>query len=159
MENLLSNTAFGGYLETLELSNSAYRMLRKNYDAFLKQPLELWMFVSCDEIGRVLEEPQSIRGDFNVASGHGGFFDQKAFLDYQLKFGQQRNKCLFERFDVSWKESYASIEVDSRTIFWYNSTANIGSSNWIKTNKYHVIEDLVKFDLKLSKASLKQIGL
>lgn len=28
-----------------------------NYAKFLKQPLELWMFVPCDEQGNVLEEP------------------------------------------------------------------------------------------------------
>jgi hypothetical protein len=30
-----------------------------NYANFLKQPLELWMFVPCDENGDVLEEPKT----------------------------------------------------------------------------------------------------
>jgi hypothetical protein len=33
-----------------------------NYANFLKQPLELWMFVPCDDNGNVLEHPNYIKG-------------------------------------------------------------------------------------------------
>jgi len=42
-----------------------------NYAKFLKQPLELWMFVHCDEDGNVLIKPtKSIRvlGGINIAN-------------------------------------------------------------------------------------------
>jgi len=51
-----------------------------NYANFLKQPLELWMFVPCDEDGNVLEEP----------------FEDNLY-DIQ-EYQQAKERCLFEGF-------------------------------------------------------------
>jgi len=50
MENLISMTDF-------VLSKKYTATGHENYANFLKQPLELWMFIPCDEDGNVLEEP------------------------------------------------------------------------------------------------------
>jgi hypothetical protein len=71
MENLISMTDF-----VLEVEKNSYTKTEKyniiewqtkcdsfdkiiNYAKFLKQPLELWMFVPCDSEDNVLEEPIS----------------------------------------------------------------------------------------------------
>ena len=49
---LQSSLQFGETLKSV--SDSDYRRLRDNYDALLKQPLKLEMFVPCDEIIEVM---------------------------------------------------------------------------------------------------------
>jgi len=51
----------------------------KQYADFLKQPLELWMFVPCDEDGDVLEEI-------------------KPYQDNYFKYQKAKERCLFEVF-------------------------------------------------------------
>jgi len=55
MKKLISNTVFGEYLNTKNIPDYEYRYCRFQYDQFLLQPLELWMFVPCGEGGNVLE--------------------------------------------------------------------------------------------------------
>ena len=64
----------------------------RNYANFLKQPLNIGMFVPCDEDGNVLEEP-------NIED----YFDD----GFNLEFNQKHFK------DVVLKEYYKSEKVDS----------------------------------------------
>lgn len=57
----------------------------ENYAIFLKQPLELWMFVPCDEDGNVMEVPQPTEGD------ECNWNYQARFNEYQ----QAKERCLF----------------------------------------------------------------
>lgn len=63
--------------------------MNKQYAQFLKQPLELWMFVPCDEDGNVLEEPKA--EDYL----HG----QDSFIFHRLQrdFIKAKEVCLFEK--------------------------------------------------------------
>lgn len=82
MERLISMRDF-----VLEQNN--YRQQRfsqiVDYAMFLKQPLELWMFVPCDEDGNVLENKfypssMSFSNDANI---------------YREKYQQAKERCLF----------------------------------------------------------------
>ena len=44
--------------------------LCENYANFLKQPLELWMFVPCDEDGKVFEEPEEYQKHLNMCGDY-----------------------------------------------------------------------------------------
>jgi len=54
-----------------------------SYANLLKQPLELWMFVPCDEDGNVLAEPPK-----NVDINN---------VDWQIEYQQAKERCLFEK--------------------------------------------------------------
>ena len=55
------------------------------YANFLKQPLELWMFVSCDEDCDILEEPIETIGGVEM---------------YVKRYQQAKERCLFEGLDL-----------------------------------------------------------
>jgi|688.fasta_scaffold717292_3 hypothetical protein len=60
MENLISMTDFVLEQRKIFKTDNIRRFWAcENYAKFLKQPLELWMFVPCDSEDNVLEEPIS----------------------------------------------------------------------------------------------------
>lgn len=141
--NLLSNTNFGIYLKTLEISNSCYKMLRMNFDSFVSKKLKLGMFVPCDEEGNVLKEP-------DMCFRH----DEKLSKEYQ----QAKERCLFEGFRVEEheKESFSiRCENNILNVMWNFSDKR----GWFTARGISTIEDLVKYDLTLTKTAQKQIGL
>lgn len=160
MENLISMIDF-------VLSKKYTATGHENYANFLKQPNEKWMFVPCDENGNVLEDPQSIRNSFNVKSGQGGFFDQKSFLDYIVKFEQAKERCLFEGFEIV-KDKYKSCQREfiylpnTKIQVWRKITFHNGEIQTFFFDYYEqfrTIEDLVKYNIQLTKTAQKQIGL
>lgn len=76
--------------------NSELGIIAYNYAQFLKQPLELWMFVPCDENGNVLEEPKGEKccGGAVDHCGCNGFlqYDEESIYCYQ----QAKERVLFE---------------------------------------------------------------
>src|SRR3989304_9981979 len=94
--------------------------------AFGKQPLELWMFIPCDEEGNVLEE----KSIFNTTD-EDYIFNSDDFDKYQ----QAKERCLFEGFEF----------IESLKLINCN------------LNEFKKIEDLVKYDLQLTKTAIKQL--
>lgn len=71
----------------------------KKYANFLKQPLKLEMFVSCDDDGNVLEIPMNYSRNKNPL-----IRDEKLQKDYDfkfLKFKKAESKVLFEGFEIN----------------------------------------------------------
>jgi len=64
------------------------------YANFLSQPLELWMFVPCDEEGNVLEELSKINGTRKV-------FEWNLLKE---QYQAARERCLFERDKTVWRD-------------------------------------------------------
>src|SRR5665648_159369 len=63
-----------------------------NYAKFLKQSLELWMFIPCDEDGNVLEEPIETIGGVEL---------------YTKRYQQAKERCLFD--NSIWNGSYIEL--------------------------------------------------
>ena len=82
MKNLIGMTDF--VLQDKSMSGLSIT----NYANFLKQPLELWMFVPCDNDGNVLEEP--------CFDGENDQYFASAFEQFQ----QAKERCLFEGWDL-----------------------------------------------------------
>jgi len=112
-----------------------------NYANFLKQPLELWMFVPCDEDGNVLAEPPK-----NVDINN---------VDWQIEYQQAKERCLFEGVELDFKTSHI--------ICLSNKVHNIRfyKNGWmtIDAKDIDTIEDLIKYNLQLTQTSQKQIEL
>jgi len=129
----------------IDITFMVYSEIIIKYANLLKQPLEIWMFVPCDEYGNILEKPKSIKDSFNIKSGHGGFFDQKSFLNYMLKYQQAKERCLFEGFEIK-KDSHKSV-------------TNGVISFYFGEPRKDTVENLCKQNLQLTQTAIKQLGL
>ena len=127
--------------------------LINNYANFLKQPLKLEMFVSCDEEGNLLEE-DLFKNNKNVST-------LKPFERISLE--KAKEKVLFEGFEIHYR--------DSETIILSDKNNNLIE---FKTNGYiyalyeyisNTIEDALFFydregqDLIITQNQIKKLGL
>lgn len=105
-----------------------------NYAEFLKQPLNLEMFVPCDEKG-------------NVIFFNGGIPSKKKYDEYQ----EAKEKVLFEGFEVSGNKITDGV----------NDVYYMGSCG--KYKKHCLMDDnveyLVNWNLTLTPSALKKIGI
>lgn len=111
-----------------------------NYANFLRQPLELWMLVPCDEDGNVLIHP------FNKIYPASMSFSNE-IEDYNLKFRQAKERCLFDGF-----EYIISNNPDVYGLLLYGNDT-------IYPDNFNTIEDVAKYKPKLTLTAIKQIGL
>ena len=107
----------------------------------LKQLLELWMFVPCDEDGNVLEHPNYIKGQRTAQ-----FYNDKMDL-YQ----QAKERCLFEGFESKHIKT-------THDNYYIINNKNI---TWLSWNNSKTIENLLDYnqDLQLTQTAIKQLGL
>ena len=121
-----------------------YRNAVFNYAKFLKQPLELWMFVPCDKKGNILEE----KSIFNTTDDD-YIFDSESFETYK----EAKNRVLF--YDFKFVESH-KIGIENNLelfIFPYGdkrfglTKKENGFRTWFQL---FTIEDLVQCDLSLA---------
>lgn len=127
----------------------------ENYANFLKQPLELLMFVPCklvDGVWVVFEKPKPCDCMGYIEDCGGCEFTN---IEYQ----EAKSRCLFEEFEIKERKSYGMsfkyIQNGSFIMYCFNRTTNRFEEN-IKLKN---IEDLVKYELELTPTALKQIGL
>lgn len=113
-----------------------------SYANFLKQPLQLWMFVPCDEDGNLWRhlptEEERIWAEKDSADAENSY-KRKVFA-YQ----QAKERVLFEGF-----------EYDNKMEYWHDF--NIYFDEEFCENK--TIEDIVFYNLILTQTAIKQIGL
>lgn len=147
MTHLISNTAFGDYLNTKNIPDYEYRYLRNRFDEFLKQPLSLWQFVPCklvDGVWVVLETPEDKKWWLRTHR-EGGWWNE--FVEYKKQYEEAKERVLFEGFEVIISENpevYGILLYGDDTIY---------------PDDFETIEDLIKYKPKLTPAALKQIGL
>ena len=117
-----------------------------NYAKFLKQKIELWMFIPC-RLGKgewiPLEKPQGTNLDNSFS---------EMVIDYNKEVAWELAKecCLFEGFEIRDKGNFYFIEKKDSSL-WYRL---------LKKNSKVTIEDLLKFsNVELTPTAIKQIGL
>lgn len=151
---LISITEHSDWLELQQLSSlRKWRYHRKRLE-FGKQPLELWMFVPCNEDGNVLEKPKLKEKNRTVLEN----------VEYQNKifeYQQAKERCLFEYFVLAETLSFntdtpKSVCIyDFLHVFWWHKK----ESKWILSKGISTIEDLVTYNLELTATAEKKIGL
>jgi len=68
----------------------------ENYANFLKQPLELWMFVTCDESKNVIDETVHYETWLKLHKSEGSTIG----FDEHLKYQKAKERCLFEGWNL-----------------------------------------------------------
>jgi len=110
------------------------------YSDFLKQPIELCMFVPCDKDGNVLEEP----------THYGKSIETMRELLKEYK--QAKERCLFKGFEIIHKDKHRiTIDCDFLELD-FNLIKN-------KFENHKTTEDLVKYNLQLTPTAQKLIVL
>lgn len=120
-----------------------------NYAKFLKQPLNLGMFVACDLDGNVLEEP-------NIVNDHNGsFFKMQTDFHKEKEFLEAQERVLFSDFSLQRKpfEDFDFIKNDKMFVFKKYCTMK----HWSINTKTKKVEDLVKYNLVLSESAIKHL--
>jgi len=103
----------------------------EKYANFLKQHLELWMFVPCDEDGNVLEEPKLYKEWLNSRVSTSDFNEIILLQEYQ----QAKERCLFNGFNETIQQLKNLIKIKI------------------------TVENIVKYNLQLTKTAEKLIGM
>jgi hypothetical protein len=146
MERLIPMTDFV-LLKDAEWTD--YQSIYK-YANFLKQPLELWMFIPCDENGNVLEIPHYFEPTSEKEIGD---YDE---LVYQYQIAKDR--VLFNGFEIIKPSEGCFILLCTKKI----NCQFLLTPDYVFCDTYfrdEVIEDLIDYKLDLTPAAIKQIGL
>lgn len=154
MKNLISNTEFGFYLESIGVSNSCYRMLRKNFDKLLSQKLEIWMFVPCklvDGVWVVLEEYKRTPEELSIDKRNEVRLISKEEAKYFREYQETKERCLFEGVEY--------VEAKNKCEYSFLRITQLSPINYPSFWKGLVVEDLIRYKLELTPTAQKQIGL
>ena len=115
-----------------------------NYALFLKQPLKLEMFVTCDNNGNVLKEPIYTTNHSDECYCKGCEEETKRCSDLQYQYRKQKEKVLFEGFEV--KGNY---------IMYYDFAYMIKYELESKTVE-NIIDEMPNNSLQLTQNAIKQ---
>jgi len=123
-------------------------LIAYNYANFLKEPLELWMFVPCDFNGNFLisigDKEQYLRDCYD-----GGWWNQ--FVDYKVKYQEAKDRILFEGFEftVTLGDRFSKWKISNGNITFYE--AGLKLSN---------VESMIqKVEIILTKNCVKKLGI
>ncbi len=140
-------TAYSNYINTTT-----------RYAKFLKQKLELWMFIPCklvDGVWVVLKEPDYYKNWEKAFHPKPATLKLKAYMEYQ----EAKECCLFEGFEIKDLKLDSGNKCVSKDdilhVFWQNAI----SKEFTLSKGISKIEDLVKYKLELTPTAIKQIGL
>jgi len=163
MKNLTSIPEHSEYLEkTFKFEAVKWDMHMKRV-RFGKKPLAVWQFVPCGEDGNVLEEPERWNDYLEFPESFDGNKEWYEFYAYE----QAKERCLFEGFEIV-KDKYKSCQREfiylpnTKIQVWRKITFHTGEIQTFFFDYYEqfrTIEDLVKYNLQLTKTVEKQIGL
>ena len=117
-----------------------YANIVYNYANFLKQPLNLGMFVPCDEDGDILEEPKNYEQQLlNMMT---------EYNDEVYRYKQAKEKVLFEGFHIEGNKLCYSD-------FYFGIIDNISNSK-----VENLLSELPENEMpKLMLSAIKQIGI
>lgn len=120
------------------------------YAEFLKQPLELWMFVPCDDDGNVWKYPPT-KDEWEWAKRDSTEAEQ-SFEQKEYNYNKAKDKVLFE-FDGGIKL------VRNKENFFIIEYKNGFYLRVLKNNTKTTVESLFKFSVgvKLTETAIKQI--
>lgn len=118
-----------------------------DYAQLLKQEPELWMFVPCDEDGKVISKP-----DFKFRSSER--WGVSEVTPQWNKYQTAKQRCLFEGFEVVEDNGFGRkvISLDKvLNMFWWDART------WVLSKDVRTISYLTKFNLPLTKTAINNI--
>lgn len=122
------------------------------YAVFLGLRPEIWMFLPCklvNGVWEVLEKPNIVN---NL---HGSFFKMQTDFHKEKEFLEAQEKVLFSGFTLQRKafEDFDYVRNDKGFVFKKYCTMK----HWTINTKTKTVEDLIKYEVKLTPTALKQL--
>ena len=146
---VLEQEKYVGIKKAFVINNLFY-----NYAKFLKKELKLGYFVPCDFNDVPLEEPKH----YDLWKKYGSFTQYgESIVSECNKFHEAKNRVLFEEFEVVQKSNFISFEKEGIILFNYNKNRNCFVCNYVRN--IDSVENLLRFNLKLTETAKKEIGL
>ena len=108
-----------------------------HYAIFLKQRLELWMFVPCDKDGNVMTKPKISCATCDECT---------CSMDYVKAWDEAKARCLFKGFRI---ENYTLT----------NDIIGLGQALTLYSDIESLSDDFRERDIELTPTALKQLGL
>ena len=108
-----------------------------HYATFLKQRLEIWMFVPCDAEGNIMTKPKISCATCNECT---------CSMDYVKAWEQAKERCLFKDFRI---ENYTLT----------NDIIGLGQALTLYSDIESLSDDFRGRDIELTPTALKQLGL
>ena len=115
-----------------------------NYANFLKKPLELGMFIPCDEDGNVLEDPE-----LTMLQGDGETYYSASDEEFK-QYWEAEERVLFDGFQISDIFDNNNIGIQSCSLSF--STKNFKAKFENKT-----IEELIHYDITLTESAINNL--
>ncbi len=128
------------------------------YANFLKQKLELWMFIPCKLVDGewiVLECPKNYKQWEAKRLNTPYDMDLSKYENYQ----QAKELCLFEGFEVKEDEKHKSVAYGILNVFWFTSKQPFQDREWRLSHGINTIEDLMPYTLTLTETAIKNLEL
>lgn len=155
MENLISMTDFVSFqanqrdIDNWKCETDEYFNRCENFLNFIKKKPKLGYFVPCDENDKPLEEPI-----FSIVNYGASTESVKYYEIDKKRYQEAKQRVLFEGFEISYEDG---------AIFPFLGKYPIGffscENEWVWSDRFKTIEDLVEFNLKLTDTAKKEIGL
>lgn len=122
----------------------------ENYAKFLKQPLELGMFVPCDEDGNVLEKPLENESLSSLDAGS------------RIQYQKAKERVLFKGVTVE-----SDMYKQTKRTFWNLGNKRIALKLEFYSGRVEFefclydmkVEDIVSLNFELTESAIKQLGL
>ena len=129
-----------------------------NYANFLKLPLELWMFVPCDNEGNLLEEPKE---NWLYQKG---LSETEQHIRIQLleQYQEAKDRVLFNGFrlvDENKESIWIEVEKTGKDLVFVKETFRGAPYITLSSDYVETIEDLTDLDLELTESAIKRYNL
>lgn len=158
---LISSIAFGELLNSrIDKSPSwdqinRYRNKRTKFDNFLKEPLQLGMFIPCDSDGKPMEKPDNYDSFSSYTVGAlanklGGKPPEQWYKGCH-KYEEALSRVYFEGFELSY-DGTNIVSVDNNHII-----VSFNKTHQSPTNERQIIEHLVS-EVNLTHSKAKHLG-
>lgn len=119
MEKFILKSMTDFVLEQLKItqSNSEFKSSIKNYAEFLKQPLELGMFVPCDEDGNLIDVNSRYTSDYEHLN-----------KELDKRYQQAKKHCIFNNNSLSLDQvnrlMHNCKNIETLITYYYERTGN-----------------------------------
>lgn len=144
-----------------EMSKDLFKLAK--YAHFLKQPLEKFMFVPCDQDGNVLQKPTMFYSEENIKRLKGIEIEIANSANNRIKqYEDAKSKVLFENFKFVESHKEGMDNNLDYFVFPYGekrlglTKRQEGFRTWFQL---FTVEDLVQCDLELSKNVIEEFQL
>ena len=163
MKNLISMTDFVLDNERFKEDSDVCIFKISNYANFLKQPLELYMFVPCDENNIPLKKQTMYYSEEYIGKLKGIEVEVAKLVNRKISdYYFAKKRCLFEGFELNQKDSsklenIICITINKIQITFFTKVKACFLDNLTNNSTFEIktIEDLIPYDLTLTETAIK----